>query len=70
MHCHYLCVEKVCHTFSDSALPRLEPPIEVPFFLLTRDPLRPTMPRVHTYCPRLQYVTEPILTAPNCRFRH
>lgn len=53
MQWHFLCVEKVWHTFSDSALHRLEPPREVPFFLLTRDPLRPTMPLVHTPYPRL-----------------
>src|SRR5919199_3131071 len=39
-------------------------------FLLTRDPLRHTMPPAHTHCPSLQHSPELRLTEPNGRFRH
>jgi hypothetical protein len=48
---------------------RLEPHMEVTYFLLTQDPLKYTMPDLHTNDTRLQYTAESILTELHCRRR-
>ena len=53
-----------CSYFTDCELYQFEPPMAVTNFLLTRDPLKDTMPLAHVHCPRLQPTDELLLAEP------